>query len=245
NAVQAMPEGGIVTIHGENIAITEGSELPLQKGRYVKMSIRDGGCGIPKEDLGRIFDPYFTTKQKASGLGLTTAYYIVQRHGGYIHLESEPGRGTTCSIYLRASDSRPAVTDAGQHISSGNGKILFMDDEEILRDFTGRMLKKIGYEVELASDGREAVELFAKAKDTGRPFDIVIMDLTVPGGMGGKEAMQKLREIYSGVKGIVSSGYSNDPIMANYGEYGFKAVVTKPYTLQEISNTIKAVMDDG
>jgi nitrogen-specific signal transduction histidine kinase/ActR/RegA family two-component response regulator len=243
NAVQAMPDGGVITIRGENITIEESNSLLLKAGAYVKISIDDEGHGIPRKYLDKIFDPYFTTKQKGSGLGLTTAYYILQKHGGSIQMESYLERGTTCHIYLPATQSPlPITTKDTLLFPSGRGKILVMDDEEILRDFTGRILTKSGYEVELSADGDEAIQRYREAKDSGCPFDIVLMDLTVPGGMGGKEAIQKLLAIDPEVKAIVSSGYFNDPIMANYGEYGFKGVVAKPYTLQQLTNTIQTIL---
>jgi PAS domain S-box-containing protein len=243
NAVQAMPDGGVITIRGENITIEGSNPLPLKAGAYVKISIEDEGHGIPGKYLDKIFDPYFTTKQKGSGLGLTTAYYIVQKHGGYIHIESDLAKGTTCYIYLPATLSHlPTAAQETHPVQEGRGKILVMDDEEILRDFMGRILSKSGYEVEVSADGNEAIQTYREAMDSGRPFDIVLMDLTVPGGMGGKEAIQQLLKIDPEVKAIVSSGYSNDPIMANFGEYGFKGVVAKPYTLQQLINAIQTVL---
>ncbi|MFZ5907553.1 MAG: PAS domain-containing hybrid sensor histidine kinase/response regulator [Nitrospirota bacterium] len=243
NAIQAMPEGGTVTIRGNNITVGDIDSLPLTPGTYVRISIEDRGGGIPPENLSKIFDPYFSTKQKGSGLGLTTAYSIIRKHGGYIHVESGPGKGTICHIFLPASQSpMPATTTDKFSIPPGKGKILVMDDEEILRDFTSRILRKSGYDVVLASDGLEAIERYREAKLAECPFDAVIMDLTVPGGMGGKEAIRDLLGIDPDIKAIVSSGYSEDPIMAHYGEYGFKGVVAKPYTLEELTFAIRTVM---
>ncbi|MCG2721561.1 MAG: PAS domain-containing protein [Thermodesulfovibrionales bacterium] len=245
NSVQAMPEGGTVTICGENITVGDNESTPLSQGAYVKISIEDRGHGIPPKHLTKIYDPYFTTRQKRSGLGLTTAYYILRKHGGHIQVESSQGKGTTCHIFLPASRS-PLQAKAKDTLPgpSGMGKILVMDDEEILRDFTSRILTKSGYDVELSSDGVEAIQRYREAMDSGCPFDAVIMDLTVPGGMGGKETIRKLLEIDPAVKAIVSSGYSNDPIMANYAEYGFKGVVAKPYTLEELIRAIRTVMGE-
>jgi PAS domain S-box-containing protein len=245
NAVQAMPEGGVVTIRGENITVGDNESTPLAQGAYVKISIEDKGDGIPPNIFSKVFDPYFTTRQKGSGLGLTIAYYIIRKHGGHIQVESSPGKGTTCHIFLPVSQSSLLTeTKDTSLISSGRGKILVMDDDEILRDFTSRTLTKIGYDVVLSSDGVEAIQQYREAKDSGRPFDAVLMDLTVPGGMGGKETIRKLLEIDPDIKAIVSSGYSNDPIMANYGEYGFKGVVAKPYTLGELTLVIRTVMGE-
>jgi len=245
NSVQAMPEGGTVTIRGENITVGDNKSTPLAQGAYVKISVEDWGHGISPKHLTKIYDPYFTTRQKGSGLGLTTAYYILRKHGGHIEVESSRGKGTTCHIFLPASRS-PLQAKAKDTlpVPSGMGKILVMDDEEILRDFTSRILTKSGYDVELSSDGVEAIQRYREAMDSGYPFDAVIMDLTVPGGMGGKETIHKLIAIDPDIKAIVSSGYSNDPIMANYAEYGFKGVVAKPYTLEELIRAIRTVMGE-
>jgi len=244
NAVQAMPGGGKVRIAAENKSIEANDGLPLTKGKYVKVSISDQGCGIPKENIKKIFDPYFTTKDKGSGLGLTAAYSIIEKHHGYIQVESEAGTGTTFSVYLPASDSLLLIEkkEFQYFPADKKGRILIMDDEEILRNFVVRMLKKAGYEVSAASDGLEAVELYEQAEKSGEAFDVVIMDLTIPGGAGGKETIQRLLEIYPDSKAIVSSGYSDDPIMANYKDYGFKAVVEKPYSINELTRTIEDVI---
>ncbi len=244
NAVQAMPWGGKVRIAAENKSIEANDGLPLTKGKYVMVSISDQGCGVPKENIKKIFDPYFTTKDRGSGLGLTAAYSIIEKHHGYIQVESEAGTGTTFSVYLPASES-PLLIEKKEFEyfpADKKGRILIMDDEEILRNFVVRMLKKAGYEVSAASDGVDAVELYEQAEKSGEAFDVVIMDLTIPGGAGGKETIQRLLEIYPDSKAIVSSGYSNDPIMANYKDYGFKAVVEKPYSINELTRTIEDVI---
>lgn len=240
NADQAMPEGGLISLSAENVTVEEESPLPLKPGRYVKVSIQDQGIGIPEGHLQKIFDPYFTTKQKGNGLGLTTAYSIVKNHDGHIAVESQLGAGATFSIYIPAvSESvRSKKKEVREKPVMGSGRILVMDDEEMIRDLAYRMLSKIGYEAVVAKDGSEAIELYKKAKESGRPFKAVIMDLTVPGGMGGKEAIQKLIEIDSKVKAIVSSGYSTDPVMSNFKKYGFSDVVVKPYGIKELSNVL-------
>ena len=244
NALQAMPGGGKVRIAAENKSIEANDGLPLTKGKYVKVSISDQGCGVPKENIKKIFDPYFTTKDKGSGLGLTAAYSIIEKHHGYIQVESEAGTGTTFTVYLPASESSLLIEKKeSEYFPAGKkGRILIMDDEEILRNFVVRMLKKAGYEVSAASDGVEAFELYEQAEKSGEAFDVVIMDLTIPGGAGGKETIQRLLEIYPDSKAIVSSGYSDDPIMANYKDYGFKAVVEKPYSINELTRTIEDVI---
>ena len=243
NAVQAMPAGGVLRISCKNVKIGSADPLPLDKGDYVKISIQDQGTGIPKELLASIFDPYFTTKQKGSGLGLATSYSIVKKHDGLITVESEMGKGTIFDIFLPAISGR--VNEQHEEegcLVSGRGKILVMDDEDIVREIITEMLKRLGYEVEGVKDGVEAIELYRKHAETGSPFVAVIMDLTIPGGMGGKEAIRQLRELYPEVKAIVSSGYSNDPIMAEYGEFGFAAVLAKPYKLTDLSHALSAVI---
>ncbi|HMK48713.1 MAG TPA: PAS domain-containing protein, partial [Thermodesulfovibrionales bacterium] len=248
NAVQACPGGGVITVEAENLVIEEGNLLSLRPGKYVKVSIHDQGMGIAQENLEKIFDPYFTTKPTGSGLGLTTAYSVVEKHNGHIHVESEPGSGATFSVYLPASEAEVLIEPKEDRLPlTGKGSVLVMDDEEVLRNFAGRMLKKAGYNVSAATDGIEALDLYKQARETGKPFDVVILDLTVPGGAGGKETIQRLLQIDPEIKAIVSSGYSNDPIMANYRQYGFKAVVEKPYSIVELTRTIESVMsgNDG
>jgi len=196
--------------------------------------------------LPKIFDPYFTTKQKGSGLGLATAYSIIKKHGGHIAVRSDLGVGTTFTIYLPASGKDLLVkAEAPQRPLVGQGKILLMDDEEIVREVAGQMLTYVGYEVKFARDGAEAIALYSQAKEAGQPVDVVIMDLTVPGGMGGREAIQKLREVDPQVKAIVSSGYSNDPVMAEFRQHGFRGFVAKPYKIQELSQAVHRAINDN
>jgi len=244
NADHAMPEGGSIHVLAENVAISSEDGLPLKEGKYLRLVVKDQGCGIPENVLPRIFDPYFTTKHKGSGLGLGTSYSIIKNHEGFITAESETGVGTTFHIYLPASQKKmSALRDSERPAPAGKGRILLMDDEDLIRDLAGAMLSVLGYEVELAGDGDEAVELFQVAIDSSRPFDAVILDLTVPGGMGAKEAIQRLREIDPSVKAMVSSGYSNDPIMADYESHGFNGVVAKPYTPEEMSDALNQLME--
>jgi CheY-like chemotaxis protein len=243
NADQAMPEGGKITVSAENMTVGREQTLPIKKGKYVEITIKDRGIGISKEHLERIFDPYFTTKQKGSGFGLAITYSIIKRHRGHIAVESEVGVGTTFSIYLPASFGKMPIKEKIEgKVVPGSGKILVMDDEEVVRDVAGEMLKQIGYEVEFAGNGAEAIELYKGAKESGNAFAAVILDLTVPGGMGGVETIKKLLEIDPGVKAIVSSGYSNDPVMANFSEYGFVEVVPKPYEIQKVGEVIRKVL---
>lgn len=243
NADHAMPKGGTIIIRCENAVVADSLELPLRKGNYVKVGVQDHGVGIAQAHLSKIFDPYFTTKQKGSGLGLATSYSIIRQHGGNIFAESELGKGTTFTLYLPASISEKTTKGINEmKLFTGTGKILLMDDEEDVRQTTGDVLKRLGYTVEFADDGATAIELYQKMRQAGTPFVAVIMDLTIPGGMGGKEALIKLREIDPDIKAIVSSGYSNDPIMADYETYGFRGVVTKPFRIKDLAETLHAVL---
>jgi PAS domain S-box-containing protein len=243
NADQAMPQGGMLRIGAENVSLDAQNSRTLPAGEYVKIAIADSGIGIPKEHAAKIFDPYFTTKEKGSGLGLATSYTIIKKHGGDIVVDSEQGRGSTFTIFLPASKQAATAADrAGSKLVPGTGRVLIMDDEEIIRDAAGSILQAAGYEVESARDGNEAVKLYRSARDAGNPFAAVILDLTVPGGIGGRDALQMLLQIDPAVKAIVSSGYSHDPIMANYRDYGFLGVIAKPYRIREMSEIVSEVM---
>jgi PAS domain S-box-containing protein len=241
NADEAMPEGGVIQVKAENVFIDEGV-LPLRKGDYVKISIKDGGVGISEKYLQKIFDPYFTTKQKGSGLGLSTSYSVIMKHEGYITAESDVGTGTTFYIYLPASQKVREEQEEGGALVKGKGRVLLMDDEEIVRDAADEVLTYLGYTVETVADGEEVIDVYTEALKSGEPFDIVIMDLTIPGGMGGKEAITTLLQVDPHVKAIVASGYSTDPVMADYKKYGFKGMVTKPYTIEDLSRALHKVM---
>ena len=243
NAIQAMPGGGTIKIQAENLVLAAESDLPLSAGRYVKISLQDQGGGMPAGYLAKIFDPYFTTKQKGSGLGLATSYFIIKNHHGHIAVESKLGVGTTFTIYLPAVDrkiSRPP--EVKMKLFSGKGKILVMDDEDLVREVVGKMVVYLGYEANLARDGAEAISIFAEAQKSGQPFDAVILDLTVPGGMGGKEAMENLLKIDPKVKAIASSGYSDDPVMAEFHKYGFSAIIPKPYRVMEAGKILHDII---
>jgi signal transduction histidine kinase len=246
NADQSMAEGGILEIVIENLNAASENEMSLTKGRYVKISISDRGVGIPEQHLHKIFDPYFTTKQKGSGLGLATVYSIIKKHDGYIGVESKLGVGTTFQVYIPASETGLLeVTERKENPHAGSGKILVMDDEEIIREVAAEILGHLGYITEVCCDGSEAIELYRQAIATKEPFTAVIMDLTIPGGMGGKETMKKLQEIDKGVVGIVSSGYCNDPILSSYGDYGFSGIVGKPYSLDELGKVLHDLLTGG
>jgi signal transduction histidine kinase/ActR/RegA family two-component response regulator len=246
NADQAMPEGGEVNICAGNLVLNERRRVSLPLGRYIRISVKDSGMGIPKDHLSKIFTPYFSTKQRGSGLGLATSYSIVGKHNGLITVESELGTGTTFHIYLPATEKETLKKEKETNtMSNGKGKILIMDDEEMVRCATGEMLSHIGYKVEFANDGAEAIRLYKKAKESeGLCYDMVILDLTVPGGTGGKETVRKLLEIDPNVKAVASSGYANGSIMAEFKKYGFKGVIAKPYRIDELYDVVNRVINE-
>jgi two-component system cell cycle sensor histidine kinase/response regulator CckA len=239
NASEAMPEGGTLHIRARNTVNKR--KGPLPRGNYVEITVKDHGTGIASGHLERIFEPYFTTKQRGSGLGLATAHSIIKNHDGHIDVRSELGKGTTFTIYLPAS-SKPVPAKkkvVAEAPTPGKGRVLVMDDEPAIRALLNRILTGIGYKVELTTEGKEAIEKYAGAREEGQqPFDAVIMDLTIPGGMGGKETISHLLKIDPGVKAIVSSGYSTDPIMADYQKYGFRGVVAKPYVAADLEKAL-------
>ena len=235
NAMQAMPNGGKIWVRGENMIVDEKANLPLPPGPYVKLSFKDTGHGIDKENLDSIFDPYFTTKKKGSGLGLASVFSILKKHDGFITVESKINYGSTFIFYLPASPDKRVQEGVNAKIEENlKGNILVMDDEADLRELVTDILKSVGFEVTTCSDGQEAIIHYSHALQEGKPFDLVILDLTVPGGMGGKKTIEKLLEIDPNVKAVVSSGYSNDPIMADHQQFGFKGVVSKPYSAEQL-----------
>jgi signal transduction histidine kinase len=243
NAMQAMPGGGTVQVRAENVVLAAGVPFPLPEGQYVKITVQDSGCGIPEEVLANIFDPYFTTKPEGSGLGLTTAYAIVIKHEGYITIASEVGVGTTVVIYLPASQK--AMVSAQTHspvLLSGSGRILVMDDEEMIRNVLRQLLESLGYTIECVQDGTEAVTAYQRAQAAGQPFTAVILDYTIPGGMGGLETLARLRVIDPQVTALISSGYANNPVMADWAYYGFSGVVPKPYTIAQLQEALHHVL---
>ncbi len=224
--------------------LQEGRVNNLAEGDYVRITFQDQGCGIEGDDLARIFDPYFTTKDQGSGLGLSSVSSIVRKHGGAITVTSELGEGATFEVYLPASmkgEDHPPRPGKG-HLAVGSGRILVMDDAELVRHALSRMLNQLGYRADSCSDGWEAIAKYRQALKEGSPYRAVIMDLTIPGGMGGKEAVRELLKIDPEAKVIVSSGYSQDRIMADYRHYGFSGVMVKPCEIRKLSEVLETVL---
>ncbi|MBC7546002.1 MAG: PAS domain S-box protein [Candidatus Sericytochromatia bacterium] len=245
NADQASPNGGIVEIRAVNTTVQDAKVALLKPGPYVKIAVSDQGTGIAFEHLPKIFDPYFTTKENGNGLGLASAYAIIRKHDGYIDVDSGPGTGTTFTIYLPAApNEQQRRTRTEDSVISGKGRILIMDDASSIRELMGEMLTFLGYDVAFAADGNAALEIYTEARAAGHPCDAVIMDLTVPGGMGGKEATRQLLLIDPEARVIVSSGYSNDPIMSEFRQFGFRAVIAKPYRIADLGAVLASVLDD-
>ncbi|MEN8199588.1 MAG: ATP-binding protein, partial [Thermodesulfobacteriota bacterium] len=242
NAGQAMPNGGCLTISGNNITLYNNHHSGLKPGRYLLLKVSDEGHGISRQDQEKIFDPYFSNRDNGSGLGLAVAYTIMKKHDGLVTVNSTAGKGSTFSLYLPAASIQLEKTDASVHEPHDTGgKILVMDDEKTVREIAGEMLNYLGYTTCLVSDGEQALTLYQEALAEEKPFDAVLMDLTIPGGMGGKETMARLLEIDPQAYGIASSGYANDPIMAHSTDYGFSGVVPKPYKLDELRNSLASL----
>ncbi|MDQ7065159.1 MAG: ATP-binding protein [candidate division KSB1 bacterium] len=244
NAQEAMPSGGIVHIRAENCEIPRDHFSDLEPGPYVQITVKDHGIGVPEDHLSKIFDPYFTTKQKGSGLGLAICYSIIRQHGGYIGVTSELGKGTTFRIYLPASNKEKPKEKkkASAGIKKGHGRVLFLDDEKLIQNVGQRMLMRMGFDVEVVETGEQAVNAFIRALDKGRPFDLVILDLTIPGEQGGKDVLQLLRQYDPKIKAIVMSGYSNDLVLSDYQKYGFQGVLEKPFDLNQMNEAVFQVL---
>jgi len=244
NADQAMPLGGVVKISARNVAAGDRAmPAALAKVNNVELVIEDNGSGIPKQYLDKIFDPYFTTKEKGSGLGLATSYSIIRNHDGEIRVASEVGKGTVFSLYLPTLTDSAAIKTAvhSAPLATPKARVLVMDDDELIRSLAREQLGELGNEVEVAVNGEEVLARYQEAA-ASQPFDLVILDLTVRGGMGGLETLRNLKEIDPGVQAVVSSGYSEDAAVANYLEHGFKAFLKKPYKIQELRNVIHSVL---
>ena len=245
NAKEAMANSGRIEISCQNYNNNDAKLLTLPRGDYVRISIKDHGAGIPGSHLENIFDPYFTTKQQGSGLGLALSYSIITRHEGRIFAESTPGEGSTFTFYLPAVHEREQVEKKPNEIKKSNARysVLVVDDDEVVRSVVKSMLDHLGHNSICVADGEEAIKKFKQAEDTGSPFDLTIMDLTMPGGMGGEEVAGKILAVNPGAKILVSSGYSNNPVMANYRNYGFSGTMAKPYQLEELEKIIGKMLD--
>jgi PAS domain S-box-containing protein len=247
NAVQAMPGGGTITITTGNMDVDGNNVLSLPPGQYVRVTFTDHGCGIPSENMRNIFDPYFTTKSGGTGLGLASVHSIINKHGGHIRVHSTVGLGTTFEILLPASQEKPAPVSAQNNgfvtAQSRDLSVLVMDDEEMIRELAIATLGELGYRVTTCSSGKEAIEIYRAAFSAGAPFSTVIMDLTIPGGMGGKEAARIILDLDPSARLIVSSGYSTDPVMADCREFGFCGAVIKPYTVEGIAAVLKEFLN--
>jgi PAS domain S-box-containing protein len=238
NAQQAMPSGGAIEISARNVSCGENERPLLAKGDYVKISIKDQGIGIPKEIMSRIFDPFYTTKIKGHGLGLATCYSIVNRHGGWIDVESEPGKGSTFHVYLPVSKEIPVEEPVRITRHKGSGTIIVMDDEDSVRSAVKEVLELLGYTVVCKNDGREAVDHYLSETRAGRSFAAMILDLTIPGGMGGVEAVAEIRKLDKHIPVFVASGYADNSVMKTPVEYGFTASISKPFTIAELSEML-------
>ncbi|MCK5519487.1 MAG: response regulator, partial [Candidatus Marinimicrobia bacterium] len=246
NAKQAMLYGGNLHIQLSNKVLKNGKISNLMTGKYIKISIRDDGKGIDKKDIERIFDPYFSTKKTGSGLGLATCHSIVSKHGGHILVESEMGKGSCFIIYLPASKEKTIKTELQEEetIIPNNSvaKILVMDDDEMILNIVTRSLQIDGYRIETALHGQMAIDMYRDAMEKGEGFDLLILDLTIPGGIGGKETLKEILKIDPNAKAIVSSGYATDPVMANFKDFGFKAVAEKPYRISKFRAIVNKVL---
>jgi two-component system cell cycle sensor histidine kinase/response regulator CckA len=247
NAKEAMPSGGTIVVSCENVNVTPQNKLPLIKEDHVKIAIHDEGVGIPEENMSKIFDPYFTTKgmgsQKGVGLGLAICYSIIRNHNGYILVDSAPGKGTTFQIYLPAAKKDIIeVCIEERLVRHGKGRILVMDDEEMILKIAKELLQLMGYEVTTAQNGEETIGFYKQALELKTPFDAVVLDLAIPGGMGGKEVMQELSVIDPQVKAIISSGYLNDPVVKDFKRYGFSGMLTKPYEANELDDKLQDII---
>lgn len=248
NAKQAMPEGGKITISATNEEILDNNHPVLSSGKYVKMSISDTGVGIPKEILPKIFNPFFTTKVSGHGLGLATAYSIIKKHGGYIEVNSEIGKGTIFTFFLPASSNVPDIVDLqnnfikediDKNIKKAAGTILIMDDEIVIREVTLKILKSLGYNVISTSNGEEALQIFKADNEKNKEINALLLDLTIQGGLGGKDIIDEILKINKSIPVIVTSGYADDPIIANPQKYGFTASISKPFGRNELDELFR------
>jgi two-component system cell cycle sensor histidine kinase/response regulator CckA len=246
NAREAMPRGGTVRVSANNIEIDADSGLPVRPGRYVKVEIADDGCGIDHKSVTKIFDPYFTTKPSASGLGLSISYSVVKKHGGILQLESTSPDGSTFAFYLPATDAEPQIPEptlANQIFDFNHQRVLVMDDEAAIRDLTSELLGTLGYEVTAVPDGAEALKTYEHAMRSGETFQAVILDATIRGGMGGVATIERLRDLDPDVTAIICSGYSDEAALSEFLTYGFRAALPKPFTRHELANVLQRAFE--
>lgn len=247
NSKEAMPEGGELLVTVENVSLRRGDDEGLETGEYVRLDFRDSGEGIDRRHIERIFEPFYSTRSNGSGLGLAVVHSIVTKHGGAASVTSEPGEGTTVSVWLPAAETSGVQREAGgcreaEGSCSGSCRILLMDDEEYIRDVASSMLRALGHDPDTVEDGAEAVRTYRKAMESGRAYDLVILDLTVPGEMGGRDTARELLSLDPAAVLVVSSGYSTDPVMADHSRYGFSGVLAKPYTLAEMKSLVDSLV---
>lgn len=244
NAVQAMPDGGVLKIKAKDIYLSEANKCGLKPGKYLYVLVADTGIGIPEEIIDKIFDPYFSTKVDGTGIGLATSFSIVRRHNGLMQVSSKAGKGTVFRIYLPvANDTALQGETDDEDTEAVRERILLMDDKVLIQKVAADMLKSLGYTVDMALDGKQAVQMYKTAFESGAPYACVILDLVVPKGMGGKESLKKILDIDPDAVAIVSSGYSSDPVMANYRKYGFKGVVAKPYLMEDLARVLRRAVN--
>ncbi len=241
NAMQAMPQGGTIEVSAENTLFDGDDSQGMPAGRYVHISVEDHGVGIPSELLERIFDPFFTTKASGNGLGLASSRSIIEQHGGSLTVRSTVGQGTVFDVYVRSSAAAPQ-RHPEQQVVAGKGRILVMDDDSGMRLVFQRMLEHLGYTCDVCSDGDEALDRYEEAMRSGTGYDAVILDLTVPGGRGGAHVLEQLKAVDPAVVGVVTSGYTEDDVLARYEHHGFRGRLQKPVRLAALSAEMARVM---
>jgi nitrogen-specific signal transduction histidine kinase/CheY-like chemotaxis protein len=246
NAREAMPQGGTVQVNGNNIDLDADAGLPLRPGRYVKVAVADNGGGIDPELVTKIFDPYFTTKSSASGLGLSISYSVIKKHGGFLHLEKTSSDGATFAFYLPATDAEPEPAEPSSEdrfFDFHNQRVLVMDDEAAIRDLTSELLATLGYEVTAVPDGAEALKTYERAMRSGENFQAVILDATIRGGMGGVDTIERLRDLDPNVNAIICSGYSDEAALAEFLSFGFRAALPKPFTRHQLASVLQRAFE--
>jgi CheY-like chemotaxis protein len=244
NAKQAMPGGGALEISARNVSFGEGEHPPLAKGDYVRISLRDHGVGIPMEILPRIFDPFFTTKTEGHGLGLATCYSIVKRHDGCIDVDSQQGKGSTFHVYLPAATETGVATTAPMTERRGSGTIIVVDDDQVVRNTVRKMLESLGYNVVCKHEGKETIDFYLRETNAQARFAAMIVDLTIPGGMGGVETVAAMRKLNKEIPIFVVSGYADNSVMRNPVEHGFTASISKPFTISELSEMLRKYLSN-